>query len=117
MDESTTIQVTFTKKLTDGRFPSEIELTLYRIAQELFGNAVKHSDATTIHVELSKNANTAGNVSFRDNGVGFNIDNVRHGFGIKNLRSRVSLVKGKIDIYSKPLSGTLTTINVPLPRG
>ena len=54
MDETTSIQVTFSKKLDDKRFPRQIELTLYRIAQELFGNAVKHSEATSIHVELPK---------------------------------------------------------------
>jgi len=116
MDENTPIQVTFSKKLDDQRFSSEIELTLYRIAQELFGNAVKHSEATSIHVELSKQANTLV-MSFRDNGKGFDIDSVTHGFGLKNLRSRASLINGKIDIYSKPSSGTVTTINVPLPKG
>jgi signal transduction histidine kinase len=115
MNDNTAIQVTFNRKLPDERFGSEIELTLYRIAQELFGNAVKHSDATTIHVDLAKNGNTLV-MSFRDNGKGFNIDTVKHGFGIKNLRSRVQLINGKIDIYSKPLSGTITTINIPLPR-
>jgi len=116
MDENTPIQVTFSKKLDDMRFTSQIELTLYRIAQELFGNAVKHSEATSIHVELSKQANTLV-MSFRDNGKGFDIDSVKHGFGLKNLRSRASLINGKIDIYSKPSSGTVTTINVPLPKG
>jgi signal transduction histidine kinase len=116
MNETTSIQIAFTKKLDDERFPSEIELTLYRIAQELFGNAVKHSEATSIQVELSKQANSLM-MTFRDNGVGFNIDSVSHGFGLKNLRSRASLINGKIHIYSKPLSGTLTTINVPLPKG
>jgi signal transduction histidine kinase len=115
MDDTTPIQVTFLKKLDDERFSSEIELTLYRIAQELFGNAVKHSEATSIQVELSKQDNTL-TMTFRDNGKGFNIDNVKHGFGLKNLRSRANLVNGKIHIYSKPLNGTLTTINVPLPK-
>ena len=115
MNDNTPIQVTFTRKLADERFGSEIELTLYRIAQELFGNAVKHSEASTIHVDLAKNGSTLV-MSFRDNGRGFNIDTVKHGFGIKNLRSRVQLINGKIDIYSKPLSGTITTINIPLPR-
>ena len=115
MDETTPIHVAFLKKLDDERFPSEVELTLYRIAQELFGNAVKHSEATSIQVELSKQDNTL-TLTFRDNGKGFSIDNVKHGFGLKNLRSRSSLVNGKIHIYSKPMSGTLTTINVPLPK-
>ena len=56
-------------------------------------------------------------MTFRDNGKGFDIDSVKHGFGLKNLRSRASLINGKIDIYIKPLSGTVTTINVPLPKG
>jgi signal transduction histidine kinase len=116
MNDNTSIQITFTKKLNDERFPSEIELTLYRIAQELFGNAVKHSEATSIQVELAKQGHSLV-MTFRDNGRGFNIDDVTHGFGLKNLRSRASLINGKIHIYSKPLSGTLTTINVPLPKG
>jgi len=115
MDDTTPIQVTFVKKLDDQRFASAIELTLYRIAQELFGNAVKHSEATSIQVELTKQDNTLI-MTFRDNGKGFNIDHVKHGFGLKNLKSRSSLINGKIDIYTKPLSGTLTTINVPLPK-
>ncbi|MGN6641352.1 MAG: sensor histidine kinase [Mucilaginibacter sp.] len=113
MDQATAIRVEFTRKLADQRFPSEIELTVYRIAQELFGNAVKHSQATSIHVELSRQGNVL-EMTFRDNGIGFNMDNITHGFCLKNLRSRVHLINGKIDIYTKPLSGTLTTINVPL---
>lgn len=110
------IQVTFTKKLVDERFPAEIELTLYRIAQELFGNAVKHSEATSIHVELAKESGMLV-MSFRDNGKGFDPEKVKRGFGLKNLQSRVQLINGKIDTYTKPLSGTLTTINVPLTKG
>ncbi|HVS92794.1 MAG TPA: sensor histidine kinase [Mucilaginibacter sp.] len=113
MDQNTPMQVVFTRKLADERFPAEVELTLYRIAQELFGNAVKHSEATSIHVDLTKEKH-ALTMTFRDNGKGFNLDNVNHGFGLKNLQSRAQLVNGKIHIYTKPLSGTLTTINVPL---
>ena len=115
INSSTPIQVSFSKKLANERFPSAVELTLYRIAQELFGNAVKHSEASSIHIELTKQHN-ALIMSFRDNGVGFKLDEVKQGFGIKNLHSRVQLINGKIDIYSKPLSGTITTIEIPLPR-
>ncbi len=115
INSSTPIQVSFSKKLSNERFPSAVELTLYRIAQELFGNAVKHSEASAIHIELSKQG-YALIMSFRDNGVGFKLDEVKRGFGIKNLHSRVQLINGKIDIYSKPLSGTITTIEIPLPR-
>jgi len=113
MNQNTAINVTFTKNLPNERFTSDIELTFYRIAQELFGNAGKHSGATAIHVELTKENNQLV-MSFSDNGVGFNMENINHGFGLKNLQSRVQLVNGKIHTYSKPQHGTLTTIKVPL---
>ncbi|HTE01095.1 MAG TPA: sensor histidine kinase [Mucilaginibacter sp.] len=113
VDKATDIRVTFTKNLNDERFPSEIELTLYRIAQELFGNAVKHSGATAIQLLLTKEGGWLV-MSFSDNGIGFNMDNVKHGFGLKNLQSRAQLINGKIHIYSKPQNGSLTTIKVKL---
>ena len=114
LGQTTDIKIIFTKNLADERFPSEIELTLYRIAQELFGNAVKHSGATAIQVTLAKEAGWL-ELSFSDNGVGFDMDHVTHGFGLKNLQSRAQLINGKIPVYSKPKTGTLTTIKVKVP--
>jgi signal transduction histidine kinase len=80
----------------------------------LFGNAVKHSGATAIQVTLAKDAGCL-ELSFSDNGVGFDMDHITHGFGLKNLQSRAQLINGKIHVYSKPQTGTLTTIKVKLP--
>src|SRR5258708_5004817 len=113
VDQATDIRITFKKNLADERFSSEIELTLYRIAQELFGNAVKHSGASAIQLLLAKEAGWLV-MSFSDNGKGFDIDKVTHCFGLKNLQSRAQLINGKVHIYTKPLSGTLTTIKVML---
>jgi signal transduction histidine kinase len=114
LGQTTQIKITFTKNLPDERFPSEIELTLYRIAQELFGNAVKHSGATAIQLLITKETGYLV-MTFSDNGIGFDIDNVKHGFGLKNLESRARFINGKIHTYTKPQNGTLTTIKVHLP--
>jgi signal transduction histidine kinase len=111
--QTTDIKITFAKNLPDERFPSEIELTYYRMAQELFGNAVKHSKATAIQLLITKEDGFLV-MSFSDNGIGFDMDNVTHGFGIKNLQSRAQLINGKIHTYTKPQAGTLTTIKVML---
>src|SRR6201985_2052089 len=66
MEQTTNIHITFTKNLTDERFPTEVELTFYRIAQELFVNAVKHSGATAIQLLLTKE-NEFLVMSFSDN--------------------------------------------------
>ncbi|HEY4195744.1 MAG TPA: sensor histidine kinase [Mucilaginibacter sp.] len=113
LGQNTDIKITFTRNLADERFPSEIELTYYRMAQELFGNAVKHSKATAIQLLITKEDGFLV-MTFSDNGIGFDMDNVKHGFGIKNLQSRAQLINGKIHTYTKPQAGTLTTIKVML---
>ncbi|WDF77528.1 sensor histidine kinase [Mucilaginibacter sp. AW1-7] len=113
VEQTTHIKVKFSKNMPDQRFPQEIELTLYRIAQELFGNAIKHSDASVIHLSINKESNFMV-MEFKDNGIGFNLAEVKRGFGIKNLESRVQLINGDINIYSKPLSGSLTTIKLKI---
>ena len=114
LEHNTAIKITFTKDLPHDRFPPEIEVTLYRIAQELFGNAVKHSGATAIQLQIKRENGTLM-MSFSDNGVGFDPENVKHGFGLKNLQSRAQFINGKIQTYTKPHNGTLTTIKVLLP--
>lgn len=113
LEKNTDIKIAFTKELPNDRFSPEIEVTLYRIAQELFGNAVKHSGATSIQLQLTRENGTLM-MSFSDNGVGFDPDNIKHGFGLKNLESRTQFINGKIQTYTKPHSGTLTTIKVHL---
>ncbi|GAA3993242.1 sensor histidine kinase [Mucilaginibacter dorajii] len=113
VEQSTHIKVKCSKNMPDQRFAPDVEVTLYRIAQELFGNAIKHADATVIHFAIKKEGDFMV-LEFKDNGIGFNLGDVKRGFGIKNLESRVQLINGQIDIYSKPSNGTLTTIKLKI---
>lgn len=114
IEQTTNVKVELKKRLNGLRFKPEIELAFYRIAQELFSNAIKHSGATTIHITLTNEAGWLI-MEFKDNGKGFNIKQVKHGFGLKNLESRVQLINGEINIYTKPESGTITIIRVKMP--
>lgn len=114
VQENTHVKVELVNELGKVRFPPEIDLPLYRIAQELFSNAIKHSGATTIHVRLLKEDKKIV-MEFKDNGKGFDLNNVKHGFGLKNLESRVQLINGDINIYTKPQQGTVTIIKVLIP--
>ncbi len=113
VEKVTEIKVAFSANFAAERFSSEIELTFYRIAQELFGNAVKHSGASAMQLLLVKENNQLV-MSFSDNGKGFNIDKVKHGFGLKNIQSRAQLINGKVNFFSQPQNGTLTTIKLKL---
>ncbi len=111
VQETTGVKIDLKKKITDVRVRPEVELAFYRIAQELFSNAIKHSGATAIHVSLSTEGGSFI-MEFKDNGNGFNMDGVKQGFGLKNLQSRVQLIGGEIMIYTKPSSGTITIVKV-----
>ncbi len=114
IEQTTNVKVELKKKLEGVRFRPEIELAFYRIAQELFSNAIKHSGATAIHLTLTNEPGWLV-MEFKDNGKGFNIAQVKHGFGLKNLESRVQLINGEIKIYTKPQNGTITIIRVKMP--
>jgi PAS domain S-box-containing protein len=97
------------------RFPSEVELALYRIVQEALTNVAKHSRATEVIIHLSKRDLTAI-LSVRDNGIGF--DPVKalsapQGMGLFNMKERVNLLGGSFDIISRSRKGTTLTINIP----
>lgn len=111
VQQVTNIKVNFYKNLPDQRFSHDVELALYRIAQELFGNAIKHSNASTIKLSVIKSGDKVL-IEFKDDGVGFKLNEIKHGFGIKNLESRVQLINGEIDIQSEPSAGTTTTIKL-----
>src|SRR5690554_4341700 len=73
-----------------NRLPEKVEINLYRIAQELVNNCIKHSGATNINIELVETPRRV-NFNFEDNGKGFDSTN-SNGHGVLNMKSRVDHV-------------------------
>ena len=96
-------------------FPSETEITLFRIAQELLTNITKHAKATEVSIRLE---NTDGKVQFviSDNGVGFDptaLDQTGESrWGLLNVRERTDAIDGILTIASRPGQGTRVVIEV-----
>jgi signal transduction histidine kinase len=113
---------TFTLDVQDG-FPdlvSELKRSLYRIAQELITNAIKHAQAEIVKITL-KHESGHLHLIYSDNGVGlpFIPDkndplSIKHGRGIKNIVNRVEKLKGSIEFLSRPNKGLTVSINIPL---
>lgn len=97
----------------EDRLPEKIEVTIYRITQELINNIIKHSKATQVSVQLFKNENNIILI-VEDNGVGFSSKTSKKGIGLLNISSRLDMVKGNVNFEPSPDSGTLVTINIPL---
>ena len=92
-----------------------VALCLYRVAQESIQNAVKHSGATHLAVELNVEQNDI-RLSVADNGSGFDVESQRgtKSLGLVSMRERVRLVRGHIRFESSPGQGTRVTVRLPV---
>jgi signal transduction histidine kinase len=106
--------------LADARLPDHIEIALYRIAQECLQNVVKHARATNAKLTFSLE-NEHVRLEIVDNGLGF--DTLEHplggdemgGYGLLSMAERAEIVGGRLNIRSRPGSGTAVTATIPLP--
>ena len=100
----------------EGRHPTrqepELELTLYRLVQEALNNAVAHAEATVVRIEVVEDGDTV-TVNVSDDGVGFDPDDRREGFGLLGMRERVALAGGSLEVASQPGAGTTVRARLP----
>jgi len=81
--------------------------------QELFGNSIKHANASFIHLNLLVQHNQLL-LTYQDNGLGFDILEIKNGSGLKNMQSRTDFIKGNIEIRSNPNEGMSAEIKINL---
>ena len=93
----------------------DIALCLYRVAQEALGNVVRHANAGTAEITL-RQVDRGLQLAIRDNGIGFvpGAPKGRPSLGLANMRERLRLVNGTLDIDSAPGQGTVVLAWVPL---
>ena len=101
------------KDSIDGLIQKELEINVYRILQESFNNAFKHSKAIKIEIFIEKIANELL-INFRDNGKGFDQGKIQMGQGLLGIKERVSLMRGTFLIQSENKKGTKIMIKIPV---
>lgn len=112
--QHTGITIDFVHYGLDGNINKEISTHLYRIVQEGVSNAIRHSHASEINIQL-----LAGQIRItlliQDNGKGFNPEARDHkkGTGLDNMRDRATILNGTFDLTSTPQEGTTIVIKIP----
>jgi PAS domain S-box-containing protein len=94
----------------------EVELALFRIAQEALHNVARHARARNVDIELHEDGPQIL-LTIEDDGVGFAADDRqegRSGYGLITMRERSEAVGGRFQAYSAPGKGTRFTVRVPL---
>lgn len=114
MQSTEDITIHLFQKYEDESLPGNIQINLFRIIQEALNNAIKHSQGSTININL---VYSDGELicTVEDNGSGFDPANVQNeGLGLQSMKTRVAAMSGNLDIDSKQNGGTLITAIVPL---
>ncbi|MGY3052571.1 PAS domain S-box-containing protein [Pedobacter sp. UYEF25] len=94
--------------------PTDIQLYIFRIIQELLNNSIKHSGSAQARVKVAADQKHI-TISVSDNGKGFSQEieeALRLGSGLRGIKNRVSLLKGKLEIDGR--NGAKFTICFPL---
>ena len=92
----------------------QTEMHIYRIVLELINNALKHSEASVLSIQLMSHDGQAV-ITAEDNGKGFEPEKTSgDGIGLQNIRSRAELLGGTLAIESRAGKGAVFMITLPL---
>ncbi|HMJ72394.1 MAG TPA: sensor histidine kinase [Solirubrobacterales bacterium] len=104
-----------TELATEGDFSDlddDVQLVVYRVAQESLTNAARHSEAQRIAVTLRRSGD-AVELEVADDGRGFAFEQSERGLGIGGMRERALLIGAELTIESRPGYGTTVRLSVP----
>jgi PAS domain S-box-containing protein len=95
----------------------QVEIALFRIAQEALNNVAKHARARRVEIELD-HVNGECVMSVQDDGIGFDgvedaSDKPKPGLGMVTMRERAQAVGGHFEVQALPGRGTQLTVRVP----
>ena len=100
----------------ENRLDNSLEITIFRIIQELITNIVKHANATEASINITQHESLLS-IIVEDNGKGFNISefiNSTNGMGLSSIERRVEHLEGTMEVDSFPGKGTSVLIDIPL---
>jgi signal transduction histidine kinase/Tfp pilus assembly protein PilF len=89
----------------ENRLEKRIEFVVYCCVNELVTNAIRHSGAKHINVQLVQGENHVA-LTVQDDGCGFDEKTVTKGLGLQSIHNRVASCNGKMDIFSSSDKGT-----------
>ncbi|MFW5706345.1 MAG: tetratricopeptide repeat-containing sensor histidine kinase [Bacteroidota bacterium] len=102
----------------NGTLNSLVENTLFRAIQEILNNAIKHSNAQNLYVQIAQ-GNHEITLMGEDDGIGFAANELyaNNGNGLTHMKTRIENLNGSMHIDSNPARGTIISIAIPLNPG
>jgi len=97
----------------EHRLERSVEITLYRIVQELVSNVLKHAHATELSIAVTRQPGRLS-VMVADDGHGFEPATVEKGIGLQNVRSRAATLGATVQFDSALGRGTTVSVECPV---
>ncbi|WP_109437219.1 sensor histidine kinase [Aquimarina sp. AU119] len=99
----------------EERLDNALEISIFRMIQELITNIIKHANATEVHISLT-NHDSLLNIIIEDNGKGFDtkVISQKDGMGLRTIEKRIEHLEGTFEIDSTIGKGTNIIINIPI---
>ena len=95
----------------DSKIGSDVDVCLFRICQELINNSLKHANCSKIAITLTEFEDKVSLFYF-DDGKGFNTQEVKKGSGLRNIKERVAVFDGYVEVSSSQ-EGTQVEVEIP----
>jgi len=115
INQTRAVEIVFKSNMENQRLENDKEVVLYRAVCELINNAIQHSGASKIEIELNK-LDKFITLQFYDNGRGFDTSKLSKedtkGMGLSNIETRVRTVEGVFILESTPGTGTSALIKL-----
>jgi PAS domain S-box-containing protein len=99
--------------IQEDEVPDLLKTELFRLMQEAMNNIAKHSKGDLVRLVLRKIEDRI-ELSIEDNGVGFDLENIRRGLGLTSMRERVELSRGTFVLESTIRRGTTIKASWPI---
>jgi two-component system sensor histidine kinase UhpB len=93
----------------EEQVPENKRLVIYRIIQEQLNNVLKHANAGSVVVTL-KQCKSHVHLTIQDNGCGFAVETHKPGMGLNNIRNRIEVFNGRMEIVSDPGKGCVLDV-------
>lgn len=113
------VEVHFEVAGRERRLPPQVEIALFRIAQEAITNVARHARAESVYIGLEFNEKGMA-VQVEDDGVGFDLTHefgsggARKGMGLLSMQERAELLGGTMTIDTRPGAGTRLAVEIPV---
>ncbi|OFX85756.1 MAG: hypothetical protein A2W99_05725 [Bacteroidetes bacterium GWF2_33_16] len=119
INETKVVEINVDSTIYKQRFPTNIEVVLYRTICELVNNSLQHGNAKNIRINLTS-TDSILDLIYEDNGKGFDVSKVLQentsGTGLRNMISRIESVNGTYKFESKSKIGFKATFSIHIGR-